>query len=364
MPQVRVELAERSYDILIDRGLIGRLGTLVRRAVPRVTRTLIITDTNVSSRFGAAAKAALEAADLQTIKATVPAGEASKSLAQAYNLYSACINAKLDRHSVIVALGGGVVGDLAGFVAATFLRGIPFVQVPTTLLAQVDSSIGGKTGVDLPQGKNLVGAFHQPSLVVADLDVLTSLPRRELAAGMAEVVKHAIIRDAGFLKFLESETEHILEVDPAIMGAVVENNCRIKAEVVGQDEREAGLRQILNFGHTVGHAMEVSLGLGNWLHGECVAVGMVAVMHISRQMGMLKEPTLPTRLERLLQRLGLPVRLPANVNLAALEQLMLRDKKVESGRINWVLPVRAGEVAVSDAVPSNAVTQALESLWR
>jgi len=187
----------------------------------------------------------------------VPAGEQSKSLAQAYNLYTACVNAKLDRHSVIIALGGGVVGDLAGFVAATYLRGIAFVQVPTTLLAQVDSSIGGKTGVDLPQGKTLVGAFHQPSLVVADLDALSSLPRRELAAGMAEVVKHAIIRDAGFLHLLESETDRILNVDPLVMGPVVENNCRIKASVVAADERENGLRAILNYGHTVGTAMEI-----------------------------------------------------------------------------------------------------------
>ncbi|HWI65601.1 MAG TPA: 3-dehydroquinate synthase [Symbiobacteriaceae bacterium] len=364
MPKVKVDLQERSYEILIDRGMIGQLGTLVRRAVPRATRALIITDTNVAARFGSAAKTSLELSDLETVKATVPAGEASKSLAQAYNLYTACVNAKLDRHSVIIALGGGVVGDLAGFVAATYLRGIPFVQVPTTLLAQVDSSIGGKTGVDLPQGKNLVGAFHQPSLVVADLDALTSLPKREIAAGMAEVVKHAVIRDAGFLHLLENEVERVLNVDPMVMGVVVENNCRIKAEVVAADERETGLRAILNFGHTVGHAMEISLGLGNWLHGECVAVGMVAATAISRQLGMLKEPDLPVRLERLLQRLGLPVRLPTNINLTALEQLMYRDKKAEAGRINWVLPVRAGEVAVSGSVPTHVVLQALESIRR
>lgn len=364
MPHVKVELQERSYEILIDRGLIADLGHLVRRALPRATRALIITDTNVAPRFGGPAKLSLEQAGLETLKATVPAGEASKSLAQAYNLYTACMNAKLDRHSVIIALGGGVVGDLAGFVAATYLRGIPFVQVPTTLLSQVDSSIGGKTGVDLPQGKNLVGAFHQPALVVADLDVLSTLPRRELAAGMAEVVKHAVIRDAGFLHLLESQAERILSVDPLVMGAVVENNCRIKAEVVAEDERETGLRAILNFGHTVGHAMEVSLGLGSWLHGECVAVGMVAATAISRQLGVLKEPELPVRLERLLQRLGLAVRLPVNVNLDAMHELMHRDKKAEAGRITWVLPVRAGEVVLSANVPANVVLQALESLRR
>jgi 3-dehydroquinate synthase len=364
MPQVRVSLGDRSYDILIDRGLIGRLGHLVRTALPRATRALIITDTNVAARLGSPAKSALEQAGLETIKATVPAGEASKSLAQAYNLYSACVNAQLDRHSVIVALGGGVVGDLAGFVAATYLRGIPFVQVPTTLLSQVDSSIGGKTGVDLPQGKNLVGAFHQPSLVVADLDTLSTLPRRELSAGLAEVVKHAVIRDAGFLRVLESEAESILALDPVVMGSMVETNCRIKAGVVSADETEKGLRAILNFGHTVGHAVEASVGYGAWLHGECVAAGMVAATAISRILGVLQEPDLPFRLERLLQRLGLPTRLPPDASLATLQPLMLRDKKAEAGQINWVLPVRAGEVVVTPNVPMDAVAKAIESLRR
>jgi 3-dehydroquinate synthase len=364
MPQVHVNLADRSYDILIDRGLIARLGTLVRKAVPRAQQALIITDTNVAPRFGPQAKASLEAAGIAVHKATVPAGEPSKSLAQAYNLYTACVNAQLDRHSVIVALGGGVVGDLAGFVAATYLRGIPFVQVPTTLLAQVDSSVGGKTGVDLPQGKNLVGAFHQPSLVVADLDTLSGLPRRELAAGLAEVVKHAIIRDAGFLRTLEAEGERILALDPVVMGAVVETNCRIKGEVVAADETEKGLRAILNFGHTVGHAMELQLGLGNWLHGECVAVGMLAATHIARNTGVLKDLDLLTRLERLLSRLGLPTRIPPGLTLANMEPAMRRDKKAEGGLIHWVLPVRAGEVIVTPVVQMDTIEKALDALRR
>jgi 3-dehydroquinate synthase len=364
MPQVRVNLEERSYEILIDRGLIHRLGHLVRTALPKARRALIITDTNVAPRLGGPAKTALEQADIATIKATIPAGEASKSLAQAYNLYSACVNAQLDRTSVIVALGGGVVGDLAGFVASTYLRGIPFVQVPTTLLSQVDSSIGGKTGVDLPQGKNLVGAFYQPSLVVADLDALSSLPQRELSAGLAEVVKHAIIQDAGFLRVLESEAEQILALDPIVVGSIVETNCRIKAAVVGADEKEKGLRAILNFGHTVGHAVEASMGFGTWLHGECVAVGMLVAMAISRNIGLLKEPDLPVRLERLLQRLGLPTRLPPGITREGLHPLMLRDKKAEGGQISWVLPVRAGEVIVTPNVPAEAVDKAIESLRR
>ncbi len=364
MPEVKVALGERSYSILIDRGLIPRLGELVRRVLPRARRALVITDANVAQHYGSTARAALEEAGFATTVAKVPPGEGSKSLAQAFNLYTSCVNAGLERSSVIVALGGGVVGDLAGFVAATYLRGIPFVQVPTTLLAQVDSSVGGKTGVDLPQGKNLVGAFHQPSLVVADLEVLQTLPRRELVAGLAEVIKHAVIRDPGFLHFLESHAEDILALNPAVMGAVVERNCLIKAEVVAADERENGLRAILNFGHTLGHAVEASMGFGKWLHGECVAVGMVAATNIARKAGILQEPDLPTRLERLLQRLGLPTRLPPELAPAALMPLMQRDKKVQDGRIRWVLPVRAGETVVTANLPPEAVEWGLESVRR
>lgn len=362
MSQVAVELGERSYEILIDRGLLPKLGSLIRRALPKAQRALIITDTNVAGKYGILAKASLEQAGFATLTAKVPAGEASKSLAQAYNLYTACINAQLERSSVIVAVGGGVVGDLAGFVAATYMRGIPYVQVPTTLLAQVDSSVGGKTGVDLPQGKNLVGAFHQPALVVADLDTLSTLPKRELAAGMAEVVKHAVIRDAGFLRFFEDNTESLLGLEPAIMRLVVENNCRIKADVVTQDERESGLREILNFGHTVGHAVEAGVGFGGWLHGECVSVGMLAAVAISRQAMVLQDAELPSRLEALLTRMGLPVRLPPGMGYEQLAPLMQVDKKVEAGKIRWVLPVRAGEMIVTRDVLPEAVRWGVESL--
>lgn len=362
MAQVQVELGDRSYPIHIDRGLIPRLGQLIREAAPRARRALIITDTNVSPHFGALAKVSLEQAGISTMTAKVPAGEASKSLAQAYNLYTACVNAGLERSSVIVALGGGVIGDLAGFVAATYLRGIPFVQVPTTLLAQVDSSVGGKTGVDLPQGKNLVGAFHQPFLVVADLDSLGTLPKKEFVAGMAEVVKHAVIRDAGFFRYLESKTGPILEQDPSMMALVVERNCRIKADVVVADEKEGGLRAILNFGHTVGHALEASLGFGGWRHGECVAVGMMAATAIARQALVLKEPELPIRLEGLLHKLGLPTRLPTGMGAEALQPLMQRDKKVQEGQIHWVLPVRMGEVVVTATVGAEVVRRGIESI--
>lgn len=362
--EVWVELGEQRYPIRIGVGLLERLGELVLERLPRARRALIITDSTVGPRYGDAARAALQAKGIEVSKAMVPAGEGSKSLSQVYTLYNSCIKAVLDRHSVIIALGGGVVGDLAGFVAATYLRGIPFVQVPTTLLAQVDSSIGGKTGVDLPQGKNLVGAFHQPSLVVADLATLSTLPKRELAAGMAEVVKHGVIRDPEFLRYLEVQVGNILAMDPAVLEHVVETNCRIKADVVAADPKEKGLRAILNYGHTVGHAVEAKMGFSAWLHGECVACGMVAAATIADRAGHLQDPDLPLRLTRLLERLSLPTALPPGVAPADLEALMQRDKKVAAGRINWVMPVRAGEVIVTPDVPSDSVRWGLNAMRR
>lgn len=362
MAQVRVDLGERSYQIIIGAGLLDRLGELVKNALPRVGKALVVSDSNTSELYGERVRAALEAAGIQAAAATVPAGEGSKSLEQAANLYTACAGAMLERSSVIVALGGGVVGDLAGFVAATWLRGVPFVQVPTTLLAQADSSVGGKTGVDLPQGKNLVGAFHQPALVVADVSTLASLPQRERNAGMAEVVKHGVIRDAAFLGFLEEHAERIVALDPAIMEAVVETNCRIKAGVVSADEREGGLRAILNFGHTLGHAVEARLGYGAFLHGECVAVGMIAAATLARDLGVLQEEGLPERLQRLLARLSLPIRLPDWLTYEELAPLMQMDKKVEAGRIRWVLPNRAGLVLVTPDVPAEAVRLVVDRL--
>lgn len=364
MAEVWVELGEQRYPILIGAGGIQNLGRLVQKWLPQVRRTLIITDTNVFPHYGEKARQSLESAGIPSSRALIGAGESAKSLAQVSSLYNACVNAELERTSAIIALGGGVIGDLAGFVAATYLRGIPFVQVPTTLLAQVDSSIGGKTGVNLPQGKNLVGAFHQPSLVVADVEVLKTLPKRELAAGMAEVVKHALIRDEEFLKYLEVQLGNLLAHDPGVIAHVVETNCRIKAGVVTEDPKEKGLRAILNFGHTVGHAVEALQGYGKWLHGECVAVGMVVATNIAQRAGVLKDPDLQLRLERILQRLGLPTRLPPGIDPEALEPLLRRDKKVEAGMVKWVMPVRAGEVIITQDVPPAAVRWALEAMRR
>ncbi|MEW8978712.1 MAG: 3-dehydroquinate synthase [Symbiobacterium sp.] len=364
MKEVWVELGEQRYPIYIGDGLLRELGRLVRSRLPEARRALLVTDANVAPLYGDLVRDVLEAAGIKTSRATVGAGEASKSLSHAFSLYTSCVKAELERSSAIVALGGGVVGDLAGFVAATYLRGIPFVQVPTTLLAQVDSAVGGKTGIDLPQGKNLVGAFHQPALVVADVGALRTLPRRELAAGMAEVVKYGVIRDEEFLKYVEVQVGNVLGHAPGVLEQIVERSCRIKAEVVAADPQEKGLRAILNFGHTVGHALEAASGYGAWLHGECVAVGMVAASAIARRSGILRDGELQLRLERLLERLGLPTRLPAGLDPQSLEPFLRRDKKVRDGHINWVMPLRAGEVVVTSNVSSEAVRWGLEAVRR
>jgi 3-dehydroquinate synthase len=286
---------------------------------------------------------------------TVPPGEGTKALGSLEPLYEACLDHRLGRNDAIVALGGGVIGDLAGFVAATYLRGIDFIQVPTTLLAMVDASVGGKVAVNLPRGKNLVGAFHQPRCVVIELDVLRTLPPRELSAGLAEVVKHGVIRDAAYFQYVAEQAAEIRALAISPLARTITGSCRIKAAVVQADETESDLRQILNFGHTLGHAIEAVQGYGGLLHGEAVAIGMVAASRIARITGVLQEPDLVERLEAVLQDFALPVRLPPGVKADDLLAATAYDKKAG----NWVLPVRLGEVKVTRDVAVDAVRQAL-----
>lgn len=370
--KVRVNLGERSYDIHIGLGVLAELGATVRASAPGNAggRVLVIADAAVARHWLDPALASLQAAGLAAIAAEAPPGESAKTLAVAGRLYEACLDAGLDRHGVIVALGGGAVGDLAGFVAATFMRGIPFIQVPTTLLAQVDASVGGKVAVNLPRGKNLVGAFHQPRAVVADLATLRTLSEREYRSGLAEVVKHGIIRDRALFRFLEEHAEAILAQDPPVLEHVVERNCRIKGAVVSADEREGGLRAILNLGHTVGHGLEAVAGRidaavtpsAGLLHGECVSVGLVAAAWLAARSGVLAQDDLPARLEALLQRFGLPVRFPADTDLAALQAAMSVDKKAMGGQLRWVLPVRLGQTQVTSHVQSGDVAAVLTEL--
>lgn len=343
MEHVDVGLGERSYRIGIGTALIGSLGDTCRSL--GLGRTVaVITNTTVGPLYGDMVRDSLAAAGFSVHVVTVPDGEEYKNLETLNHIYDALISSGLDRGSFIVALGGGVVGDMAGFAAATYLRGIPFVQVPTTLLAQVDSSVGGKTGVNHPLGKNLIGAFHQPRHVLIDLDTLDTLPAREYAAGLAEVVKYGAVLDGEFFSLLEESRDRILKRDKEALRAIVSRSCAIKARVVAADEREAGMRAVLNYGHTLGHAVEALTGFKKFLHGEAVAMGMVQAARISEARDLAsREDT--ERLAALLTGLGLPVELPA-FPLADYLESMMHDKKVRDGGLTFVLNRGIGDFAL------------------
>ncbi|MDB6067057.1 MAG: 3-dehydroquinate synthase [Pedosphaera sp.] len=358
MSVVDVRLENRSYRILIGRALLARLGGECAK-LQLGKRCAIISDANVARRFAKAAQASLANAGFDSFLITVPAGETSKSLKSVQACYDQLASHRLERKSFIVALGGGVVGDLAGFVAATYLRGIAFVQVPTTLLAQVDSSVGGKVGVNLKAGKNLVGAFHQPRLVLCDYDTLRTLPAREYRSGLAEVIKYGIIYDADLFRQLERDMSKLLKRDHKVLRDIVARCCEIKAEVVGQDETEGGLRAILNFGHTVGHAIEAISGYGTYLHGEAISIGQVAAAAVSVRLTGLTSVE-AERIETLFQRAGLPTRVkfsPAQIK--KLCAAMMLDKKVSAGDVKFVLARKIGQVEYGQKVPMALVEQVL-----
>ena len=355
---VKVPLGSRSYDIKIGTGLLARVGRdCARLALSR--RCVIISDRNVAPRYGQAVREALAKAGFTAALVTIPAGETAKSLKTLEACYAQLAAQRLERKSFIVALGGGVVGDLAGFVAATYLRGLPFVQVPTTLLAQVDSSVGGKVGLNLNAGKNLVGAFHQPRLVLCDLATLASLPVREYRAGLAEVIKYGIIYDAGLFRRLERDLPRLLRRDQRTLAAIVARCCEIKADVVRQDETESGLRAILNFGHTIGHALEAISHYGKYLHGEAIAIGQVAAAKLSAQVLGLPAKEVE-RIERIFQRAGLPTQVKLNApQRQKILTAMSLDKKVSGGEIKFVLARRIGVVEFGHQVPLAAIEQTL-----
>jgi 3-dehydroquinate synthase len=358
--RVRVDLGPRSYTVAVGAGILDGLGAAVARLGPG-RRALVVADAAVAATYGAAARQSLEGAGLTAALATLPSGEASKTLGETARLYDAALDAGLDRRSWIVAVGGGVTGDVAGFAAATFLRGVPFVQVPTTLLAQVDASVGGKVAVDHPRGKNLIGAFHQPSLVWADVATLDTLPAGELRSGLAEAVKHGVLADAGYLAMLRRRAAVLLAGDREALARVVAGSVRIKAAVVAADEREeGGPRSHLNLGHTVGHALEAALDFGGLRHGEAVAIGMVAAGRLALGRGLWSEAW-QAELVDLLGRLGLPTAIPA-VSAARIMGALKLDKKSREGRVRWVLPVRPGAVTLCDAVEPAEVGRLLLSM--
>jgi len=351
---VQVSLGRRSYQIKIGGGLLPRLGAECA-ALKLGQRCAVITDANVGKKFAQAALKSLSKSGFEPVLITVPAGEKSKRITTVESCYDELAQQRIERKSFLVALGGGVVGDLAGFVSATYLRGIPFVQVPTTLLAQVDSSVGGKTGVNLKAGKNLVGAFYQPRLVLCDLDTLKTLPGREYVSGLAEVIKYGIIYDAALFSQLERNLPRLLARDDKALCDVVARCCEIKAEVVGQDETESGLRAILNFGHTIGHAIENSSGYGKYLHGEAIAIGQVAAARLSgKVLGLTAGEAV--RIEKLFTQAGLPVKIKLSVaQRKKLFTAMQLDKKVIGGEIKFVLAEKIGRVKFGCRVASEMI---------
>jgi 3-dehydroquinate synthase len=341
--QVEVALGERSYPILIGPGVAFELAA-VRERLPG-KRAAVVTGAAVAALYLPRFTAALAAIGVEAVPIVLPDGEQHKNWQTLNLIFDALIAARCDRRTPVIALGGGVVGDMAGFAAATWQRGVPFVQVPTTLLAQVDSSVGGKTAINHPHGKNMIGAFHQPQLVLADTAVLDTLPVRELSAGLAEVIKYGLIRDPAFLDWLEANLPRLLARDPAALAHAIRRSCEHKAEVVAADERESGLRETLNLGHTFGHAIETAVGYGEWLHGEAVAAGTVLAAEMSARLGWLSEGEV-ARVRRLMQAAQLPVEAPPMPRAQWLE-LMAHDKKTRDGQIRLVLLKRLGQAVTS-----------------
>ncbi|MFD0669110.1 3-dehydroquinate synthase [Ramlibacter sp. MAHUQ-53] len=356
--EVRIELGERSYPILIGEGLIERMAGL---SLPKAHAALVVTNDTVGPLYAAALQAALAPHYAQVGTVCLPDGEAHKHWETLNRIFDALLARGSDRKTVLYALGGGVVGDITGFAAACYMRGVPFVQVPTTLLAQVDSSVGGKTAINHPLGKNMIGAFYQPQLVVCDLSTLRTLPPRELSAGLAEVIKYGPIADLAFLDWIEAHLPALLARDPQALAHAVRRSCEIKAMVVGQDERESGLRAILNFGHTFGHAIEAGLGYGEWLHGEAVGCGMVMALHLSRELGLVDTAFLE-RCTRLIAAAGLPTVGP-RLGAARYLELMRLDKKSEAGEIRFVVIDGPGRAAVRPA-PDALVAEVIERCCR
>ncbi len=357
MKNIRVGLGDRAYDILIEEGLLASIGSdLSKRKIAK--RYIVVADDHVASLLGNKLMDSLAQGGVDAELITFPHGEASKNLQTMTDLASKLAQLGVDRKDALIALGGGVTGDITGFLAAIYMRGIPFVQIPTTLLAQVDSSVGGKTGVDIPEGKNLVGCFYQPQCVYIDSAVIKSLPETELLNGLAEVIKYAVIYDADFFDFLRDKREAILARDLAVLEEVIHRCCTIKAEVVAADEKESDLRRILNFGHTLGHAVEAASNYA-LAHGLAVGLGMVAAGKLAVGKGIFSEPA-AVQMEELIAAYGLPVAIPNEFRGEQLKAYLKTDKKTVGGRPFFVLPTEIGKVIITDDVDEELIDQVLD----
>jgi len=357
MQTLTVDLGDRSYPIHIGPGLLSQSGLIAPHLLQK--RVMVVTNTTVAPLYLAQLTATLESAGVKVAKVVLPDGEAYKNWETLNLIFDALLTDRAERKTTLIALGGGVIGDMTGFAAACYQRGVPFVQIPTTLLSQVDSSVGGKTGINHPLGKNMIGAFYQPKVVLADTDTLKTLPARELSAGLAEVIKYGLIWDAEFLAWLEANMDKLRALDADAIAHAIYRSCEIKAQVVGEDEREGGIRAILNLGHTFGHAIESGMGYGNWLHGEAVAAGMVMATQTSQRMGWLTEADVE-RSRALIRAAGLPDVAP-DLGVDTYLEYMGHDKKVEGGRMRFVLLKKLGEAVITGDVPRDVLTAVLTS---
>jgi len=356
MQRLNIDLGERSYDILLGSGLLDKLGECISQ-IFKPSRIVLITHPSLFQIYGNKVLSGLKGQGWTADLIEVEEGETSKSLGQAEKIFDRLLDLKCDRKSVLIALGGGVIGDLVGFVAATFQRGISFVQVPTTLLSQVDSSVGGKTAVNHPKGKNMIGAFYQPCLVVTDLDTLQTLPQKEFCAGLAEIIKYGVILDASLFDYLENNIEKIHQLDKECLEYIIKTSCLIKAEVVEKDERENHYRMILNFGHTIGHAIEALTHYSRFIHGEAVAIGMVYAAKLSQKLGKCQED-IPQRLDRLVRKCGLPTDLP-ELNSRLIIESLYHDKKTMNHKIKFILVKEIGVVEIVEDIPEEKIISIL-----
>lgn len=355
MRKIRVELEERSYNIVIKSRVLAETGTAIGKF--EFSRLALVSNPTVYGLYGKTVSESLGKAGFRVEEVLIPDGEQYKNLASVNLIYDLLLKAKLDRRSAVLALGGGVIGDIAGFAASTYMRGIDFVQVPTTLLSQVDSSVGGKTGVNHALGKNMIGTFWQPRLVWVDIETLRTLHRRDFLSGLAEVIKYGVIWDADLFNFLETKSKEVLDLDPAALEQIIARSCEIKADVVSNDERESGLRAILNYGHTIGHALETATGYGTYLHGEAVAIGMCAEARLSNLLGFLDKSEVE-RIRRLALSYGLPAELP-ETRSELLVSAMALDKKTISGELKFILPEKIGRVKIQGGVSPDDVLKIL-----
>lgn len=356
MRTVKLDLADAPYDIHIGEGLLASVSAILPLlAQPRVA---IVTNTTIAPLYLAQLQVQLEQAGVSVLPVILPDGEKYKTWETLNLIFDALLAARCERKTTLIALGGGVIGDMTGFAAAVYQRGVPFIQIPTTLLAQVDSSVGGKTAINHPLGKNMIGAFYQPKLVLADISTLATLPDREFSAGMAEVIKYGLIDDLDFFEWLEGNIDRLMERDADALAFAVERSCQNKARIVAADEKETGQRALLNLGHTFGHAIEAGMGYGVWLHGEAVAAGMMLAVHAAHIQGAISDGDL-SRIENLLRKAALPVVAPALGEDRYLE-LMAQDKKVDAGKIKFILLERLGQSFIGE-LPQEVVRQALRA---